>query len=117
MPLTRFDQRFRDGPLTRILDDRGVECTYTPSGAAALSIQVEVIPEELQLQRVGPEGVARYEYAREIRVSQADVATVTVGADTVAIPKFPNDVGTTNYKVATKIGEAGGSWRLGLKGA
>lgn len=90
----------------------GEEVTYTPAGDDAVVIMAVVMRDPLQpRQTVGGRVL---QYPVEILVNRADVPTVTVGADTVALPiRLGDDAATMT--VARIIAQVGGQWRLGLR--
>lgn len=68
----------------------------------------------LELDETGPHG-ARIEYVIEIRIAQADVATVNIGSDPVLLKKRLGDSSDTTMEVSKLISQDGGMWRLRLQ--
>jgi hypothetical protein len=103
---------------TPLLDLHGVVVSYTPVGGQAA--QVRAIPDAGE-----PEGRPHAGGTRGVpvvvRIAKADVASVTVNGDTVAVPRQwvdPSDTGggSVEVQVAAILGDRSGPfWRLRLR--
>ena len=103
------DTRFRDRAFPRIAAQFGELIVYT-TGGTPTSIWALVIRGPLDDR--GPESDAYYEYGVEIVVSQADVATPKMGADTVAVKRRLSDAAASTLRVTALLAEDSGTWRL-----
>ncbi len=90
----------------------GEDVVYTRYGQAAATIRATVVRRARAAQA---DGGPRYEYDRELIVSNVDVSTVNEGGDTVALKKHLGDASNTTYTVVRVIGQTDNGRVLGLK--
>lgn len=99
----------------RVLSDMyGETVTYTPDSGSATSISVIVERDAVDTVPTDRGNVPRR--ARRIRVSKTDVATVTIGGDTVAVKTMADDATATTYRIGAILEDHGGVWLLDLGG-
>lgn len=89
----------------------GETVNYTPKGGDGVPITALI--ERGVLEAQGPDE-ARIAYQVVIHVARADVPTLTVGADTVALKKRLTDSADSTLTVVELLDQAGGYWTLGL---
>lgn len=95
----------------------GESMTYTPTGGAATAVIGFIYRRRLrsrQQRNDGAAGSSVIEYAIEIAISKADIATVTVNADTVQVYQNIGDAAKKTYRVAAVISQDPAVWHLGL---
>lgn len=95
-----------------VLDQQGETIGYTPKGASISSISAVVHRDPLGVE--GPDGQT-IQYPIQIEVAQADVTTLTIGADAVALKKRLGDSSNTSYTVSVLLSQDGAMWHLGLQ--
>lgn len=110
--MSRFATAHQSIGAPALLAQHGETVTYTPDGGDATSVSAIVYREPIESR--GPDGNVRLEYALSIALSKADVATVTTGADTVALKKRSNSASDTTFRVTSIVEQSGGMWLLGL---
>ena len=109
-----FSSIHQDGLDGVVLPTFGETVTYTPDGGAAVS--VTAIVERDAVDTVPTDRGLMPRRIRRIRVSKTDVATVTIGGDTVAIKTMVDDASATTYRVGAILEDHGGAWLLDLGG-
>jgi hypothetical protein len=95
----------------------GESITYTPTGGAATAVTGFVYRRRLRSRpqrNDGAAGSSVVEYAIEVAISKADIDTVTLAADTVALCANIGDSATKTYRVAAVIAQDPAVWHLGL---
>lgn len=112
--MSTFTAIHRDGLDRAVLPMHGETVTYTPSGGSATAITA--IVERDPVDTVPTDRGNQPRRARRIRVSKSDVATVTIGADTVLVKTMADDASYTTYSVGAILEDHAGAWLLDLGG-
>lgn len=110
---TDFDNLFAAYAAPALFASDGETITITPSGGSASTVTRRVIRDPLQ--PVGPTAETMNDYPITVWVYQADLPTVTIGADTIAVGRRKGDSTLTTYTVKEILDQTGGQWHLRLK--
>lgn len=112
--MSTFSDIHQDGLDNAVIPMYGESVTYTPDGGAAVTITVIVERDPVDTIPTDRGNMPRR--ARRIRVSKTDVATVTIGGDTVAVKTMADDATATTYRVGAILEDHGGAFLLDLGG-